>query len=116
MKIKVENGGRMLQKPSEKEQEYFLQQELARLRELREQYRRQLEEEERRKLKELHFMHCPKCGQKMEMTHLQGVEVEVCPGCGGIFLDAGELDKVLEENRRGPFAQALAAVRKVFGG
>jgi acetyl-CoA carboxylase beta subunit len=105
----------MLQKPSDKEQEYFLAQELARLRELREQYRRQLEEEERRKLKELHWMHCPKCGQKMETSHLSGVEVEVCPACGGIFLDAGELDKVLEESRRSPFAAALAAVRKLFG-
>lgn len=106
----------MLQKPSDREQEYFVQQELERLRELRERYRRQLEEEERRKLKELHFMHCPKCGQKMEVSHLQGVEVEVCPACGGIFLDAGELDKVLEDSRRGPFAQALEGLRKVFGG
>ncbi|MCX7894899.1 MAG: zf-TFIIB domain-containing protein [Thermoanaerobaculum sp.] len=106
----------MVQKPSDKEQEYFLQQELARLRELREQYRRQQAEEERRRLKELHFMHCPKCGQRMEVSQLAGVEVEVCPDCGGMFLDAGELDKVLEESRRGPFAQALAAVRKVFRG
>jgi len=51
----------------------------------------------------------------METSHLSGVEVEVCPACGGIFLDAGELDKVLEESRRGPFAAALAAVRKLFG-
>jgi acetyl-CoA carboxylase beta subunit len=105
----------MLQKPSEKEQEYFLQQELLRLKELREQYRRQLEEEERQKLKELHWLHCPKCGQKMEVSHLQGVEVEVCPACGGLFLDAGELDKVLEGSRRGPFTEALKALRKIFG-
>lgn len=104
----------MLQKPSDKEQEYFLQQELARLKELRDRRLRELQEEERRKLKELHWLHCPKCGQKMEVSHLEGVEVEVCPGCGGVFLDSGELEKVLEANRRGPFSQALAAIRKLF--
>lgn len=104
----------MLQKPSDKEQEYFLQQELQRLRELRDQYRKQLQEEERRKLKELHWLHCPKCGQKMEVSHLEGVEVEVCPACGGIYLDAGELDKVLD-SKRGRVTEALRALRKLFG-
>lgn len=105
----------MLQKPSDKEQEYFLQQELKRLRELREEYRAQLQEEERRKLKELHWLHCPKCGQKMEVSHLEVVEVEVCPACGGIYLDAGELDKVLDSSKRGPVTEALRALRKLFG-
>ncbi len=101
-------------KPSDKEQEYFVRAELERLRRLREESMQRKAEEELAKLKELHWMHCPKCGTSMEVTHLSDVEVEVCPGCGGIYLDAGEIDKIVEDRRRGPFAGALKAVRAVF--
>ena len=98
--------------PSDKEQEYFLRQEMERLKKLREEHRQKLEAEERQKLKDLHWMHCPKCGVEMSNTHLQNVEVELCPGCGGLFLDAGELDKVLQEGNRGGFASALGVFRR----
>ncbi|HPC83699.1 MAG TPA: zf-TFIIB domain-containing protein [Thermoanaerobaculaceae bacterium] len=98
--------------PSEKEQEYFLREEMERLRRLREEARQRREAEERQKLKELHWMHCPKCGTEMSMTSMHSIEVELCPGCGGIFLDAGELDKVLEEQSRGGFAAALKSLRR----
>ncbi len=105
----------MTNKPSEKEQEYFVQMELQRLRQLREEHQQRLAVEERARLKELHFLHCAKCGQKMSTTPLGGVEVEVCPDCGGIFLDAGELDRVLAEQNRGPFAGALSTLRRLWG-
>jgi RNA polymerase-binding transcription factor DksA len=105
----------MIDRPSDKEQEYFMKLELERLAKLREEHRKKLEEQERQKRKELHFMHCPKCGDDLEVTRLGGVEVDVCPDCGGLFLDAGELDKILEEKTRGPFAKALGSLRSVFG-
>lgn len=98
--------------PSDKEQEYFLRQEMERLKRLREEHRQKLEAEERQKLKDLHWMHCPKCGAGMSAVHMHGVEVELCPGCGGLFLDAGELDKVVEVGSRGGFASALGAFRR----
>lgn len=98
--------------PSEKEQEYFLREEMERLRKLREEHRQKLEVQEREKLKALHWMHCPKCGVEMATTSMHQVEVELCPGCGGIYLDAGELDKVLEEKTRGGFASALSSFRR----
>jgi len=101
--------------PSEKEEEYFLRQEMERLRKLREEHARQQAAEERARLKELHFMHCTKCGQRMETTTLSGVEVEICPDCGGLYLDAGELEKLLDSKRQGPFASALASVRRLWG-
>lgn len=100
---------------SEKEEEYFLRQEMERLKAIREEHARRIAAEEREKLRELHFMRCAKCGQKMETTTLTEVEVEVCPECGGIYLDAGELDKLMEESRRKPFANALAMARRIFG-
>ena len=43
-------------------------------------------------LKAAHYMRCGKCGQKMMTTVFKGVEIEVCPGCGAVLLDPGELE------------------------
>ena len=104
----------MIHKPSDKEQQYFIAQEMKRLKALHQQYAEKTAESERQRLKDLHYMHCTKCGQKMETTTLADIEVEVCPGCGGIYLDAGELNKIVDEQTRGPFGKALAYARKVF--
>ncbi|MFH1177595.1 MAG: zf-TFIIB domain-containing protein [Acidobacteriota bacterium] len=104
----------MIDRPSEKEQEYFLRVELERLKTLRDEHRKKIEQAEREQRKELHYLHCPKCGETMEQTRLEGVEIEVCPDCGGIYLDAGELDKVLDERTRGPVAGALAKLRAIW--
>lgn len=104
----------MIDRPSDKEQEYFLKKELERLKQLREEHRHKREQEEREKRKDLHWMHCAKCGETMTTTTLGGVEVEVCPDCGGLYLDAGELDKVLEERHRRGFDAALEKLRGIF--
>jgi uncharacterized protein len=100
-------------KPSEKEQEYFIAQEVKRLKKLQEEHCRKMAEEERRQLKDLHYMHCTKCGQKMETTTLAEVEIEVCPSCGGIYLDAGELNKIVTE-QTGSFTKALGIARRLW--
>ncbi len=104
----------MIDKPSDKEQEYFLRKEMERIKELREEHRRKVAESERAKLKELHFMHCPKCGQDLTTTTLATVDIEVCPECGGVYLDAGELNKIIDENKRGVFTTALASARRMW--
>ena len=101
-------------KPLNKEEQYFITQEVARLKRLREEHLRAQAQEDRRKMKELHFLCCAKCGQKMETTKLESVEIEICPDCGGIYLDAGELGKIVDEKTRGPFSQALAYARKIW--
>ncbi len=45
-------------------------------------------------------MNCPKCNIALSMTDRQGVEIDFCPQCRGIWLDRGELDKIIE--RAGP--------------
>lgn len=35
-------------------------------------------------------MNCPKCSANMEIRAIDGVEIDLCTGCGGIFLDDGE--------------------------
>lgn len=65
-------------------------------REKREAERRAREkDEERRKLKDLHFMKCPKCGHDMKEKIVESVTVEQCTFCEGIYFDAGELEQAL---------------------
>jgi Zn-finger nucleic acid-binding protein len=40
-------------------------------------------------------MKCPACETLLSMTERQGVEIDYCPSCRGIWLDRGELDKLL---------------------
>lgn len=42
-------------------------------------------------------MKCPVCTEPdLVMTERQGVEIDYCPKCRGVWLDRGELDKILE--------------------
>lgn len=42
-------------------------------------------------------MKCPVCpGSELLMTDRQGVEIDYCPQCRGVWLDRGELDKIIE--------------------
>lgn len=50
---------------------------------------------EKRRLKELHWMHCPKCGQKLTTEHNGAVEIDLCPSCRGVWLDANELETIV---------------------
>ncbi len=43
-------------------------------------------------------MKCPSCPDStLVMTDRQGVEIDYCPACRGIWLDRGELDKLLDK-------------------
>ena len=41
---------------------------------------------------------CPVCRVDLVMSERQGVEIDYCPRCRGVWLDRGELDKILERN------------------
>jgi len=43
-------------------------------------------------------MHCPNCNTTLVMSDKQGVEIDYCPQCRGIWLDRGELDKIIERS------------------
>lgn len=62
-------------------------------------------------LKELHHLHCGKCGHEMFTTQFRGVEIEVCPNCGAVLLDPGELQELAGEDRTG----ALETIATLFG-
>ena len=41
-------------------------------------------------------MKCPHCSVSLVMTDRQGIEIDYCPDCRGVWLDRGELDKLIE--------------------
>ena len=41
-------------------------------------------------------MPCPVCKVPLVMSERQGVEIDYCPQCRGVWLDRGELDKIVE--------------------
>ena len=43
-------------------------------------------------------MNCPVDGATLEMSERQGVEIDYCPNCRGVWLDRGELDKIIERS------------------
>ena len=43
------------------------------------------------------MMKCPVDGTELLMTERQGVEIDYCPKCRGVWLDRGELDKIIEK-------------------
>ena len=46
-------------------------------------------------------MKCPVCGDvDLVMSERQGVEVDYCPRCRGVWLDRGELDKIIERSEQ----------------
>ena len=56
-------------------------------------------------------MKCPICNDtNLVMSERQGVEIDYCPQCRGVWLDRGELDKIIERSASpAPQTQAPAA-------
>ena len=43
-------------------------------------------------------MRCPADNELLVMAERQGVEIDYCPKCRGVWLDRGELDKIIEKS------------------
>jgi Zn-finger nucleic acid-binding protein len=43
-------------------------------------------------------MPCPVCRVPLVMSDRQGIEIDYCPQCRGVWLDRGELDKIIERS------------------
>ncbi|MFH1561964.1 MAG: zf-TFIIB domain-containing protein [Nitrospirota bacterium] len=50
--------------------------------------------EEEGRAKEIHFMHCPKCGQELHHVELEGITLDKCNKCQGLWFDKGELEEL----------------------
>ena len=80
----------MTNKPRHNEEEYFARQEA----ELLQAQRRHLTEQRDAAERSHHFMKCPKDGYDLTSREYHGVTVETCGHCGGMWLDADELEQI----------------------
>ncbi len=99
----------MIEKPSEPENEYFARVEAQKRLDAQVKRAAGIADEEKNRLKELHYMHCPKCGTELHEETFESITVDICPSCRGIFLDDGELVKLTERPKG-----VLGKVRGLF--
>lgn len=97
----------MTRKPSESEEEYFARVEFERRKKVEKEKQEKLATEEINRLRDLHYMKCPKCGMDLLGMEYQGVKVDKCSGCSGVWLDAGELEAVSKMEK--------SMTEKIFG-
>ena len=58
-------------------------------------------------------MRCPVDNETLVMTERYGIEIDYCPKCRGVWLDRGELDKIIERALAEGGAAAVPAPRPV---
>ena len=95
------------------EDQWFARNEEELLRQARREHEKRMQElaarqkdGEESRLRELHYLKCPKCGHDMSITKIESIEIDQCGTCHGVFFDRGELDALLLERaseRRGFF-------------
>lgn len=86
-------------KPSNTEDDYFAREDIEKKRKLAMEQADATAQAERERLKQLHHMHCPKCGMTLQTVKQGTVEIDSCFNCGGIWLDAGELETLVSRGK-----------------
>ncbi len=86
-----------------REEQYFAERD----RELVERLRRAKDDETETTLKDAARMRCPKCGTRLHERRVDGVAVDECPACHGMWLDQGELEKLGLPEQEGWIARWL---------
>jgi protein-arginine kinase activator protein McsA len=93
------------------EDEYFARIEFEKRKKALEERHGRMKKEEKSRLKDQHWMHCPKCGMEMVEITFEGIKVDKCSECLGIFFDNGEVDQLIDKNRPG-FLSRMADIFK----
>ena len=93
-------------RPSEHEDQYFAKLELERRRGAEAERREAALRAEREERRQRHHLKCPKCGDDLSPVDRGAVQIDRCPSCSGIWLDAGELEAIVTLER--------SALRRLF--
>jgi hypothetical protein len=100
-----------IDKPSKAEDEYFARQEIERRKQWAKEQSAKMATDEKKRLRDLHYMKCPKDGTDLQTIELHGVKIDQCATCGGIWLDAGELEQLTHPDRGGVFHRVASIFR-----
>jgi Zn-finger nucleic acid-binding protein len=98
------------EKPSRNEDEYFAHETLELLRQAHERYAAAAAEAERK----THYMKCPKDGYDLATSEYHGVQIETCPHCGGMWVDAKDWETVTHEERPAIMTRVLSEALEAF--
>jgi hypothetical protein len=93
------------------ENRYFEKLEAEKRARLAQELREKREAEALAARKDLHWFKCGKCGADMNTVVFRGVEIEVCPDCGAVLLDQGELEQLAGKDQSGVFQHLRAMFR-----
>ena len=93
------------------EEEYFAKVEAQKKAELRKELEKAESARSAAELKALHHLHCGKCGARMETKAFKGVEIDLCPACGAVLLDPGELEQLAGADK----GRAVDMIASLFG-
>ncbi len=80
----------------DKEEEYFYKQNQELINKKRKALDAQRQEQHQKAQAADHWMKCPKCGGGMKEIDLEGVKVDRCSQCSGVYFDRGELELLME--------------------
>lgn len=100
-----------IDKPSKAEDEYFARQELERRKKWAQEQAAKMAADQKDQLKQLHWMKCPKCGMDLKEIEVHGVKVDQCANCGGVFLDAGEMEQIEKHEQGGVMGRVFSIFR-----
>ncbi len=103
-------GERLRDKEKAEEDQYFSQRD----RELLENLKQGQNVDAEARARELARMRCPKCGEPLVAVEVAaGIRGEKCPGCHGIWLDHGELERAMKyEKHTGWLTRYLERIRR----
>lgn len=97
---------------SRNEEEYFAKRDAELLRQQRASLQQSAAEAERKS----HHMKCPKCGYDLITGDWDGIQIDQCTHCHGIWFDAGEAEAVLKHPQPNVIGRVLRAVMKGVSG
>ena len=102
----------MTDKPSKNEDEYFARRDAELLRQQRSAAQQAAADSERKQ----HYMKCPKCGYDLITGDWDGIQIDQCTHCHGIWFDAGEAESLLTHDDKNVLGRVLGAVLRGVSG
>lgn len=87
-------------KPLTKEDEYFLKLDMEKVKDLRQDLDESRKQDTEQQQMKAHWMKCPKCGSQLAEVNYDGVMIDRCTECMGIWLDKGELELLTQGQAR----------------
>jgi hypothetical protein len=97
---------------SRNEGEYFAKRDAELLRQQREALQKSAADAERKS----HYMKCPKCGYDLITGDWDGIQIDQCTHCHGIWFDAGEAEAALKHPHPNLISRVFGAVMKGVSG